>query len=189
MIKRRKSIYIILAISMTLVVSTTSNVLSKDVKKENIIARGENIKITEQYVTDYQIYYKKRGIHPASRKELLKSAIRTFLFSEKAQKLGLNDDKSDETNFTLNKRMKYAKDYVQYILKNYELEDKVIVSYYRSYPEKFEKKYKNGTQKLIPLNNKVKTNIQNKILMNIKKQIINQKFMSLMGEYKIQFVN
>lgn len=158
--------------------------ISKPAQNEHIVAKGKDIKITVQDIIDVKNYFKKRGIHPASKKELVKTTTRIKLFSHEAKKLNLVESDS----LSIEKRIQVSEKYFKYVLENYKLDKKYIISYYRSYPEKFKVKEKNGTEKVLPLNDVLEKKIKFKIVSAIKSTIKNKEYKELIDKYKIEFV-
>lgn len=105
--------------------------------KEKVLAAGEKLEVTKTLVRNLNKLLEKRGLRTKSD-ELLKGAVRMRLFAAEAKEQGLVDEvPQGSSEQDLKDLMRIQSQYLQNELKKVPVDDKVVQSYYRSYPRRF----------------------------------------------------
>ena len=170
--------------------------------KDKVVARGGDFVMTEGFVRAFQEYYAERG-HTTTRKFLVDAALRTKLFA--FQEVALDDDKGLESPQTyspefISRVVELSEDYVFRLLSEYPVEDKAVVSYYRSYPEKFSRgEQQNGSpfgvprieqpldpELIFPLEAELKGLIRLRVAAAKRQQIVAQETLRLKNKLEIK---
>ncbi len=174
-------------------------------KKDRIVAQGRDFVLTEGFVQAFQEYYAERG-HTTTRKFLVDAALRDKLFAR--QELAMADieepvkfEKYSQEHVA--QVVDLSENYVFRLLNNYPVDDTVVLSYYRSYPEKF---YQNGDQesrspfsiprieqpmvpeRLYPLDAQLKKLISLRVAASKRQEIVSQEIQRLKEKLEIKFI-
>jgi hypothetical protein len=163
-----------------------------DTDADTVIAEGDGFKLTQRQIDDYRL-----AIAPNSgqidKKALLAAVFRFELLSreyaENQKKIGVvtNWDGSGDIEMKIHA----ARIYIQQILNDYVVPEDVIVSYYRSYPEKYKIEGNTATGKMavLPLDDNLKNEIKFMIVEKIKNVLIEETVENLMLKYHIRIIN
>ena len=171
-----------------LVAATASGV---EAGGERVIAEGDGFRLTQKEFDDYRSAIAP-DTGPADNKALLSAILRYELLSrEYAEKQkGMGVEPQVEGPATIEMKVLAAKKYIQQILDDYSLPEDVIVSYYRSYPDKFKTgNAPGGGMSLLPLDDKLKKEIKFTIVEKKKDKIIEETVQNLMSKYHIKIIN
>ncbi len=182
MLRKIKNLYVITSCMLLL----CSPVLhAEDAGKEKVVAVGKGFTVTADDVKDLYPYFKDKGF-TSTEKEYLQVAVKMRLFSLEALANGLADKPAD----TVEQMDKDGQKYLRMVAANYSMDDLVMESYYRSYPERFRNPdFKEGEDvpELIPLTDDLKRMIKQKILKSKTPLIIQNAYESLKKKYEVRF--
>jgi hypothetical protein len=159
-----------------------------------VIAKGDGIVLTEKDVAELKEYFAKRQVH-STPEQYRRVALRYELFAAEARKIGLHTKLKDGANATgdsssqisLERKKKLADVYTYHLMRQQELPENVIESYYYAHPEKF-RTDSNGTS-LKPLDEKLKSSIKMNIVTRKHNSIVKAAFEKLKKKYKVTTKN
>ena len=161
---------------------------------EDVIATGENLKVTQEDVDELAAFFKQRHFE-SSPEGYREAAVKLKLFSMEAKALGLEKDIKDLDQFeegSVGYMNELQKRYNFYILESHPVGDKTIESYYWAHPDYFFDKENHDKEKfpepdLLPLTPELKDKIREKVIFG-QKEMLNQKaYEALKDQYKVRF--
>jgi hypothetical protein len=170
--------------------------------KDKVVAKGGDFVMTEGFVRAFQEYYAERG-HTTTREFLFDAALRDKLFAHQelsTSRQGRLEDSDEYSQEYIHKVVGLKEDYVFRLLNNYPVDDKIVLSYYRSYPEKFIKDSQQTRQpfqasrieqpldpgSIAPLDDEFIGLIRLRIAASKRQQIINEEMTRLKDKYQIE---
>lgn len=178
---------------------------------DDVLAVGKGFEVSQSFVRNMGNFFEQHGLHTSSE-ELLEGAVRMKLFAIDAKEQGLVDDipqGSSEQDFK--DLMRIQNLYLKNELKKLPVEDRVVQSYYRSYPRRFVQKVHNQAENpenataekqkkttipdppwtdedLMPLDDALKNKIEAIVLQAQQKRISKRLFKKLEKKYDVEYV-
>jgi len=152
----------------------------KPAVKKEIIAIADNIVITKNEVNEFQEFVEK-GTQRTTEKEYVKYTIMLRLFAEEAKVLGLDKDKPSDIS-TFSGRGRLSELYMAKLADSYVVKDEVIESYYLAHPDM----YKTESGEIKALDDSIKKEIREKVLVVKKKDIQNAGLERLKQKYHLR---
>jgi len=152
----------------------------KSAAKPEIIAIGDNIVITKQEVNEFKEFVEK-GSQRTTEKEYVKYTILLRLFAEEAKFLGLDKDNPSDIS-TFSGRGRLSELYMAKLADSYVVKDEVIESYYLAHPDM----YKSDSGEPKQLDDEIKKQIREKVLVAKKKTIQENEIERLKQKYHLR---
>ena len=173
--------------------------------KDKVVAKGGDFVMTEGFVRAFQEYYAQRG-HTTTREFLVDAALRDKLFAHQEMDLADTEQPVMFEKYSqeyIGQVVDLSENYVFRLLNNYPVDDKVVLSYYRSYPEKF---YQNGNQdsrspfsiprieqpmdqdKLFPLDDQLGKLISLRVAASKRQEIVSREIQRLKEKLEIKII-
>jgi len=158
---------------ITLTVLFVSAAFGSNSRDAVVLARGKGLLITK---ADLESYAKRfnRVLTPKVEKKLLKSLLLVKLFALEGRERGVTKDKDD---------FKAALEYRKWVVKHYKVPEVVIESYYRSHYKLYE-----ADGKLLPLDDKLKKEIADRIKSYAAANILAAERERLMKKYAVELM-
>ena len=160
-----------------------------------VLATGDMFVVTESYVDRLQQFYESSGIYSA-RDEYLSRAVMFKIFAQEAKSLDMDPkpvnvdhwdyDQGDADSLSLINDIGLAEAYVAHRINNFPVEDKVIVSYYRSNPSHFQEGPWSDAD-ILPLDSDLKAGIRMHILKTARNRIVDRIYDDLKNKHEVQF--
>lgn len=170
--------------------------------KDTVVAKGQDFVMTREFVRGIEEHYSKKG-HHAKWEFLVDAALRVKLFAhEELSALSPEEPPDVErhgADYT-SRMVKLSEDYAFRLISGYPVDDKTILSFYRSYPEKFlleRHPHENPFQvaridqpldpaKIAPLDDKLAGLIRLRIAANNRREIVHEELERLKDKYRIE---
>lgn len=174
--------------------------------KDTVVAKGDNFVMTRSFVEAIEDHYAKKG-HYTKWEFLVDAALRIKLFAhEESSAISADDPFSSDGQVyepdSISKIIELSENYVFRLISQFPVDDKTVLSYYRSYPEKF---LKNGSsngnpfqitridqpldpEKIAPLDDKLSGLIRLRIAANNRQKIVSEELERLKEKYKVEMI-
>ncbi len=174
--------------------------------KDTVVAKGANFVMTRSFVKAIGDHYAKMG-HYTKWEFLVDAALRIKLFAhEELSAISADDSFSGDDQIhepeSVSKIIELSEDYIFRLISRFPVDEKNILSYYRSYPEKF---LKNGTsnpnpfqitridqpldpEKIAPLDEQLSGLIRLRIAANNRQKIVSDELERLKEKYKVEMI-
>lgn len=167
---------------------------TRSLHAEDLIATGENLKVTQEDADALAAFFKQRHFEssPEGYKE---AAVKLKLFSKEAKALGLDKDIEDLDKFeegSIGYMNELQKRYNFYILESHPVGEKTIESYYWAHPDYFFDNENHDKEKfpepdLLPLSPELKDKIREKVVFGQKEVLNHKAYEALKDKYKVRF--
>lgn len=171
--------------------------------EDSVVARGKDFVMTQDFVRAVENYYAKQG-HYTKWEFLVDASLRVKLFAHEELSITsdqLPDDMESGPDYA-SRMVKLSEDYVFRLISGHPVDDRTVLSYYRSYPEKF---LENGQSpsnpfqvtridepldpdKIAPLNDELAGLIRLRIGANNRREIVNEELERLKDKYGVEVV-
>ncbi|WP_157493246.1 hypothetical protein [Desulfonatronovibrio magnus] len=172
----------------TLMLSGLSNAQSR------VVASGDSFEVTEDYLKVLEEYYAASGFS-TSKDQYLSQAIRFKILAEEAVASGLEPlevnvehwgyDSEDPVSLSLINDIGLAEAFLAEKIVNYPVDDKVIISFYRSNPSQFlEGPW--GDADMLPLDSALKEAIKMHILESQRGRLAGAIYDELKKKHEVQ---
>lgn len=131
---------------------TDSEAYSKT-SDEILIAVGDGLKVFTKDASDMRVFMDKNTIYRLKDDGYRNMAILMVVFAQESKALGLDNGK--EIGDTFESKLRLSNLYGAKVLKEYQISDLIIESYYLAHPDKYQ-----ADGKLRPLDDKLKEEIR-----------------------------
>jgi hypothetical protein len=157
----------------------------------DVIARGDGFVIDSSALEEQKAFFSEKGFESTDA-EHLKSALKMRLFALEAKDSGLISSLPEATGpykyETVQEYYRLFMAYYLHLMETYPVSEDAVLSYYLSYPEKFQKEGKaedGQMQDVQVLNEGIKSWIRNKIVSSQKAAIIEDEYERLKKKYHV----
>ncbi len=171
--------------------------------EDRVVARGKDFVMTQDFVRAIENYYAKQG-HYTRWEFLVDASLRVKLFANEELSIisaQLPDDMEYGPDYA-SRMVKLSEDYIFRLISAHPVDDRTVLSYYRSYPEKF---LENGQSprtpfqvtridepldpdKIAPLSDELAGLIRLRIGANNRREIVNEELERLKEKYGVEIV-
>lgn len=161
-----------------------------------VLAVAGEINIIDSYVQSVVDYYESAGYY-TSKEDYVNEAIRIKLLALQAEKLGLEPypvstehwdyDPDNQSNAELLSDLELATAYTIHEVRNFQVDQSIIESYYRAHPDQFREGPWGGAE-AIPLDKDLAERIRARILNTMKEQIIDDIYLEVRDTYGIEIL-
>ena len=172
------------------------SLLSVETKaQDQVKVKGDGFEIGEKYIEALADFYETANFTTYTE-QYMNMAARIKVFSLEARELNLDPadidiirlgiDFEDPINQEFLDDFTLAEAYLAHVESNYQVDEKVIESYYRSNPEKFRDGPWGGAD-ILPLDQELKNNLRWKILQQVRNRIVADSYSKLKDKYEVHF--
>lgn len=187
----------VISVCMILLASAQSTAGENKQQESRLVASGKGIEIKQDDVIRMEAFLEENTPFRIPQGELARYTLKMKIFAQEALQKGLAGEEWKAYQTSDPKEIFVFSDvYIEYLMDNYELDESVIVSYYRSFPERFLKDPESDEVKerlrergyipedwLEPLD-EVRQDIRAVILRNKQRQIREDAFNELKEKYE-----
>ena len=165
-----------------LLIGIISPVHADAAKKGDILATGDGFVISKKDLFRFQIVLQERvSFYNEDPKAQLQAAVRTWVFAEEAKQLGYEKKFEDLgkplSTDPVEKRLQLFFIYRRKLLQDYPIEERLILSFFRSYAELQE-----------PLDENMREQIHAKIVAARVKKIVEEESLVLIAKYNVKIL-
>jgi hypothetical protein len=187
------TVFVLLLLSLS-----SPSVAAEEADPGNVVASGDGILVTRDDVQAMRAYFETRTPFRTTEQEYARYTVQVRLFAEEAIRMKMHEGMEiDEKNLTVEDLLTLAQRYMKHIFDQYPVDERVLESYYRAFPEKFLKedvplspaqarKETLSPDQLVPYE-EAKDRIRKIILTGKQKQIVSETFQKLSEKYRLQF--
>jgi hypothetical protein len=144
------------------------------------VAKCDGFVITKNEVKEFQDLV-EQGTQRTTEREYVKYTFLLRLFAEEAKAFGLDKEKPEDIS-TLTGRMKLSEMQMAKLANSYVVKDEVIESYYLAHPDM----YKTDSGVIKPLDDSIRKEIREKVLVIKKSSIQNAELERLKQKYHMR---
>ena len=175
------------------------SLLSLEAKAQNQVkVKGDGFEIGEKYIEALANFYASGFSFTTTSEQYLSMAARIKLFSHEAKAINLepqeinfeamNINIDDPVKKEVSKDFAFAEAFLSHVVANYEIDNKIIESFYRSNPDKFREGPWKGAD-VIPLDSDLKESLRRELLKQSRNRIANETYNSLKGKYEVHIMD
>ncbi len=162
----------------------------------HVVARGDDgFVVTEADVQEFIQYFKEKSAFQTTKEEYQRYTIQTLLFAQEAEKLGLKPRENFQSEGKVSRLIHLANLYLEHRLEELTLDQDILESYYRAFPEKFlknpsESKWMKYPRPLIKESDlkpfsEVRGQIERKLKRAVRKQMERRAYEELLRAYHV----
>ncbi len=164
----------------------------------NVVATGDGIRVTRDDVQAMRAYFEQRTPFRTTDQEYARYTVQVRLFAEEAIRMKMDEGMEiDENNLTVEDLLTLSQRYMKHVFDQYPVDERVLESYYRAFPEKFLKedvplspaqaqKETLSPDQMVPYE-EARDRIRKIILSGKQKQIVSETFQKLSEKYRVRF--
>lgn len=183
--------------------------LGAKAKQNQVVARADGLEIKMDFVRTLERYYLKQMGHHAAKQELIRSAVEHWLMAREALKSNIpgvdQSLSSNPSTLSVENVVGLRAIYLAHLVHEYPIPERVLRSYYVSFPERFQKEANattvgkessdplkaNATKKhsgKIPFS-QAKNQIRQWIMQGKMPQVRREAFERLKEKYSVQMIH
>lgn len=166
--------------------------------EQEIIARGDGVEVTRDFARMIADFYKENTAQRPTSREMIRSGVEHWLFAREAVLQGIAQAQDDPGKLEAREVIALYRMYLGYLLHQEEIGEKILLSYYRAFPEKFRNRQARQNpeipfsgditeeyQEYIPFD-QVKEQIKGALLASMRSRVRSAAFADLMSKYQVR---